>query len=217
MQISEKIIDRIKKLLELASSPNENESKLAMEQAQKLMERYSISSIETEGASAKTIERSEYQLPIGIPRSPALLRQLPIIADCIGNIFGCFASMTPTATYLNGFFANVRMTSYALDCILNQAQVEYREGYKKAKSITFSHGFWEGFTRRLRERFTQLAEVGNALVVYDPIQAAKANLKTALIKGISASEAAYTHGANVADSVQIRKPIAHGDSGKLLS
>lgn len=220
----DKIVEKIKKLLALASSPNENEAQLAMERAQSLMAEYCIQENQFFDRNSLNVTFREsvifelYTSPFNASRG--LQKELPQIVHTIGRIFGCMCMIwRPTLEYrIYGFKTNIEITKYTIDAILNQARIDYQIGYRKARTISFDESFWKAFAIILRERFQKHVEESTGLVIYDAV---RAKIKE-LSKGIYISHngtdsiAGVKAGQLSGSSVSIHPGIKVGNQGNLL-
>ena len=176
----EQQIDKIKKLLELSSSPNEHEATLAYAMAVKLMEKYCLSFVDLETEQeAKKIVQVIY-IPPKI--TSGLIDALPGLVMSIGPKFGvyCLVSKRYRTISLVGFATNCEVVKHALDCIINQGLVDFRIGYSKERSISFGPSFWLGFREMIFRRFTTSNEesASKAMVVYDAVKEYMASFST---------------------------------------
>lgn len=177
MTQAEKVTEKIKKLLELATSPNEHEARRAMEMAQKLMIQFNIDEVDlnTANVSEQIIQENydnELFNRIGVRE------QLPRITKTIGRIFGVFALFNRRGTgvisevLLFGYPTNLKVAKYALDSILQQGALEYKAVYRANRSTLGGLEFWDGFAYGLQRKFESFSskEANSALVVYDPVE-----------------------------------------------
>jgi hypothetical protein len=122
-----KMIEKIKKCLALSSSSNEHEAASALRQARKIMEAYSISSIEIEAGQAeewRSMSRS---------RSTPALWETELV-NRLANAFGCevlFAS-GPGIWQFVGCGGNPEIVQYAFDVLYRQI-LRARRQYIKTK------------------------------------------------------------------------------------
>ena len=215
--IEDKIIDKIKKLLALSASPNENEAQLALEKAQKLMADYCISRNKLYSFEKPLEVISKLYNPPFHP-SRGLQKELPHIAGTISRIFGCMGLIQGNRPAIYGFQTNIEIVQYTLDTILNQAIIDYRIGYAKARSITFDESFWKAFSTALMMRFLKHITEGNGLIIYDPVRAHINSLTLGVWNNKTGtdSQSGSDYGQNAGDSVQIVSGIKSGNQGGLL-
>lgn len=222
------LVERVKKLLSLASSPNENEAKLAMQKAQELIAKYCIDLSDTN--NVEDIIEEPYECPV---KSPALQEHLPYISFTIAGIFSCTslikgssftqAILRSKQIFLVGYKTNILITKHALDSILNQLNAEFKRQYKIEKSIGFSTAFWLGARDQICKRFkpeSKVGKEGTGIVLYDKV---KDYINTkypnlGIYKGESHSnyKEGIAAGIKAGDEVSIRPGVQIGNQGKLL-
>lgn len=216
-----KVVDKIKKLLELAGSPNESEAKLAYSRARDLMAKYCVDvSLEDSGLTPEVV-----QLPYNNPlRGAAVAEHLPYIALAIGRPFGVYVLITRQhGIKLVGFKLNCELVAYALDSVLNQCQADFRKEFAKYRTITFSTNFWRGVRASLELRFASPAESDSnevGLTVYDPVKKYMDQFTAGKYQpGLEASGiAGLNAGAQAGASVSIRQGVSSVvQNGSLLS
>lgn len=217
----EKIIEKIKKLLELAASPNENEARLAYNRAKDLMAKYSVD-ITAEDTKSKEIVELVYIPDFKSPNS--LWDYMPQIALAIVKPFGVFVLMHNWANKNSrkmkfvGFKTNIEVAEHAVDCIVNQCLADFRLKFAEERSMAFAPAFWSGVARALTARFAQSSVNETGLVVYDPVKKFMEKYKPAEFLGANSNaENAARAGFESGNSAQIRSGITTGNQGKLLS
>lgn len=218
---SEKVIERIKKLLELATSPNEAEAKLAMEQAQKLMARHSVNMSDLNDSDEIQIVTESYENPSAFAKQ-GILEQTSSIISTIAPIFGVQAfvklrQQEIRSFNLVGYPTNIKVAKYAIDAIIQQGIVEARQKYKEYRTTTFGVSFWSGFASGLYRKFSPYRDTSNGLVVYNKVKQwidenTSGNHQTRLNQGI-----AYNAGFDAGQRAQIRSGLEAKNEGKLLS
>lgn len=218
------VIEKIKKLLELASSANkeDHERKLAMDRAQALMVKYSVSEAELAEKENRSLEivQEEYFNPTLLKQG--VIQVIPSIIAVITPIFGVYGMAQtiggkPAKFVLVGFKTNVDIARYALDSILAQGVATIRAEYKKYRTITFSVSFWSGYLIGLTEKFKTNLSNSKDIVVYDRVKQFLKNI--AGDKPISAdltSGIAYQTGYEAGLEAEIRKPIEQTNNKLLL-
>ena len=162
--------DKIRKLLDLAGSPNEHEAKLAMDRARELMAKYSIILYDEDGEKVKpTVICQVYAPPVRL--NNANFKYTTSIVFTIGKHFGVYPLIhNRNQIKLYGFKTNISLACYAFDAIFNQLNAAFRLGYSKERSITFSEAFWYGAAQSIARKFELKVAVSEALVVYDPVR-----------------------------------------------
>jgi hypothetical protein len=213
----EKVIEKIKKLLELAASPNENEAQLAYRRAQDLMVKYCVSLRDTE-EKPETIVQIPYELKI--KKVSGLQDVLPFVALAVGKQFGVYVLVQKfdQPILLVGFPTNITVVAHALDCILNQCMIDFRKGFAEYRSVSFAPAFWKGVQSALKRRFEQKEVSETGLVVYDPVKKYMEQFKASRPWGSvdAASEAGAQAGFAAGTSAQIRPGVNANYGGKLL-
>lgn len=161
--------EKIRKLLDLASSPNEHEAKLAMDRARELMAKYCITLEDT--VETKPIVTSlDYTPPIRL--NNANFKYTTMIVNTLSKHFGVIPTiMNGNQLHVYGFSKSLKLAFYAFDTIFNQLNAAFRVGYSRERSITFSEAFWFGAAQSIHRKFKLEVTEYNALTVYDPVKA----------------------------------------------
>ena len=118
-----------------------------------------------------------------------------------------------------GFPTNIEMCRYVLDSVFAQGYTEYKEGYKRDRSITFAESFWHGFSDKLVERFKENSQQAEELVVYDPVRNYFNEItmgRSIMMSFSSSNKAGVEAGNSAADKVQIRSGVGASQKGNLL-
>lgn len=217
----EKIIGQIKKMLALSTdaSTTEHERAMALNRAQNLMAKYSISLTEEKSISELVVQ-VEYKTNLQL--SPYLQR-IEILALTIAPIarhFGAYVSYNKALgnIFLFGFRVNCQVATHAIDTLLAQGLSDYRREYAKYRTTGFAITFWTGFGQGLDQRFAQLdAESSAALVVYDSVKVEFAKrTKVSRIKVATSNAKGILLGKESALTAQLRKGVEVGNAGKQL-
>lgn len=218
---SNKVIDQIKKLLALASSPNENEAKLAFQRAQELMLKHNIDS-----GAINDRERildinldsiSEYYPPNFKP-ALAYHKWEPWILTSVMHIFGTWTLIhslkgSVTSYNLHGFPTNIDIALYTFGVVVQQGQSEFRKGYLKHRSITYAEGYWAGFVKAFTDRYKdEIARSMNNLIYADIAAIVEAKNPKAFTTSID-SAIGYGYGEEIGGNVTIRPGV--GGAGKV--
>ena len=116
------LIEKIKKLLALAASPNENEAQLAMSKAQELMAKYCINIIEEKDL---VITSEIYYTNVKLP-----FAELIYISNVISRIFGCITIIS-NVIEMHGYSTNIKIVKFSIDSVLAQASIELKVIIKK--------------------------------------------------------------------------------------
>lgn len=172
----EKLIEKIKKLLALSTSDNIEEASRAMEAAQKLMERYTISSFDLENKERKEEITKRFCSLAGFTNgNDQMLENLQQVFSTIGAIYGCVYLIDCSGRIRFGlvgigFPTNLEIAEYSISLILEHGRTEYKREYKKNPSFNFAPRFWQGFSIGIQAKFGKIADVGKGMIVYDPVK-----------------------------------------------
>lgn len=217
-----KIIERIKKLLELASSANkeDHERKLAMERAQDLMIKHSINENDLANETGKELEIVEEEYFNESFLKQGVIPVLPNILATIPPIFGVYGMVHTLGGKshkftLVGFKTNIQIAKYAMDSILTQGIITARIEYKKFRTITFGMSFWSGYAIGLQQKF--LPNTEKNMVVYDRVKAFIDSISQDKVSGNLTDGIAFATGHQAGLEAEIRKPIEQANTGKLLN
>jgi len=217
----EKIIEKIKKLLELTTSDNENEASHAMETAKRLMLKYSLN--ETNFLETNSVpEIIESQYSSSYFQKPGLKESMPRILAVIAPIFGCQAFVRVDISgfksyHLLGFKTNIEITKFALDSLLAQGNIDARREYRKFRTVTFGLSFWRGFADGLKVKFAKEKSNEIGLELYDKVKEKLDSITTGTIDTAKEDGVARESGFQSGISSQIRSGINTSNSGKLLN
>lgn len=172
--------DKIRKLLDLASSSNEHEAKLALDRARELMAKYCITLGESE-ATKPTVISKDYIPPIRL--SAANFKYSTMIVGTLSKHFGVMPLIYRGNTIrIYGFESNLKLAFYTFDSIFNQLQAAFKIGYSKERSITFTEAFWYGAAQGISRKFALDEKIEKGLIVYDPVRAEIERLKTGIFE-----------------------------------
>jgi Protein of unknown function (DUF2786) len=223
-----KVIERIKKLLELTTSPNEAEAKLAMEQAQKLMAKHSIDVADLkEHAAGPEIIRSEYwneafnRFGVWDAMTQILITIPPIFG--VYCVVSHMKHLSPTQKDrskrfdLVGFSANIEITRFALDSLLAQGLADARSEYKKYRTVGFGQSFWSGFASAIAQKFGPAKETSKGIIVYDKVRNYINSIASGSYESKSFSGEAYSSGHSAGMKAELRKGLESKNTGKLLN
>jgi len=201
----EQVIEKIKKLLALAASPNEHEAKSAMEMAQRLMSEYSVGINDT----VEQVTSSEYLPPFMSQTNGIFIMQ--VIATVAG-VFNVAVLAKNTGKVIPdikafkffGYETNIIVAKHACDCVIQQGRLDYLEAFKKAKfEITFSVGFWKGFSETIKARFRSMWKLDDAISLQ--LIGAKGIMTLSPVAGNSVDS--YRAGTESGSRVQIRPGV----------
>jgi hypothetical protein len=212
--MNESLIEKVKKLLALAASPNENEAKLAMSKAKDLIAKYCLD-LSQENKTEDIIE-SVYTFS---KTTPSMEHLLPMICLAVTKQFGVYVLIQgrvhPTIKFV-GYRTNIEVAKHAADCILNWGFSDYRRLYKLYRTISFGQGFWEGFARGVAERFKDPPEKQElALVVYDAVKRYMEKFETANLN-LTGQLLGQNEGRKSGTDAQLHPGMNTGNTGNLL-
>ena len=226
-QANQVIIEKIKKLLELASTANENDAErtLAMQKAKDLMIKNSLSEYEISQIEEKdlVIIRKEWSHEAlgkqGVPNViNAILGLIPPIFGAHCLVFTTDVERKNVSHYeIVGLASNVEIAIYALDSLMTQGLMSAREEYKKHRTINFGMSFWSGFSIGLDKKFGDLTRSEKGIVPYDKVKEYMKHISDG-----NAPQADYQNGIgmqagmNAGMNAEIRKAINTESNGKLL-
>ena len=213
------IFEKVKKLLELAASPNEHEARLAFLKAQELIAKHSLNMAENNNTEG-IVER-EYTLKI--PPSSGFIETFPEIAHTISQPFGVYILVSfrnrhiPYKIKLVGFPTNTQVAEYTIDCVLNQCFSDLSCGLQRKSLLGFAHNFWKGVSKALNLRFRVDSINEKGIIVYDRVKQymdrfSSYNFLRTQVDGKSGLE----EGLRSGESAQLRPGIVSTQSGKLL-
>lgn len=166
----ETLIETVKKLLALASSPNAHEAQLAMKRAQDLIAKYSIEI--NDAGNEPVVEAIFSYANLAYGSMTAGHEIIRVIAP----IFGCHAMRTSSTftTHLFGFKTNVQVALHASHCIINQLNEELKKIQQGKGEVRpgffgpdFIHDYWLAATSMIYKRFAEQVKVGEGIVVYN--------------------------------------------------
>lgn len=214
----DRVLERIRKLLALAGSANQNEAEVAMRRAHELMLRHNI-----EHAAQRTFEVRH----LGDPRR----RGTRVEADIAGllSLF-FFVQVIRIPVYLPreakyghvyeiaGTHANVEMASHVWAFLLATAARlwdEHRRSHRGRDRLSYQCGVVRGFAEKLKAERTEL--VGTGLVWRGDSQLdeffGKRNPRVVTRSRTIRLDGAHAAGREAGRSVVLHKPVADGPSG----
>lgn len=219
--MNQKLIDKIKKLLALGSSPVKAEAELALQRAKELMETYGISLIES---NREAIVEQCYEYSEGQNNADFQISLISIAAS-IAPVFHCMVFIRMNRPLIVGFETNVEITKHALDCILHSLWYDYRKLRKENRSLVFSLNFWTGAKQGIHEKFSPKSTDSRSeygIVLYDQvsqyIKEKYPNMGFWIAqKPRTESTTGFSEGRASGSSAQIKPGIRSGFGGKLLN
>lgn len=161
------LVERIRKLLSLAESDNENEATQAMAKAQELMAKHNIELKEVENKMSEVIEKAtgEYTMK----------KWVFTLASVIAENFRCecfFRGWRTRKTVFIGFEEDVEIASLLYNATVNFIEKSSNKQYRKFKKLgmntqgvkqSYAMGFIKGLNRKFEEQKSQNQEWGLVL------------------------------------------------------
>lgn len=168
MKDIEKIITKIKNLLDLANNnPNENEALAASLKAQELLAKYNIEMADVEDTDFFEREIVEQEADLGKNQSK---KWKAILASVIANNFYCkvFTQDKGKHIFFYGYHEDVKVATEVFETLFSvgnklarKKYYEYRKAGKSTKGImnAYLYGFVEGIKEALEKQSTALMVV----------------------------------------------------------
>ncbi|MFO8090481.1 MAG: DUF2786 domain-containing protein [Desulfatiglandaceae bacterium] len=161
MQENNRMLEKVRKLLSLARSANENEALLAMQKANQLIEKYNIERIEEnrkEGFVYAIINHKRKRIE-NYQRRICLILQEHFFVDVVyANLYDPIARETHRTIELLGTSENVRIAEYVYHFLMNQMEILWKS-HRRRKTTTlpknkrsYRLGVLEGFHGKLDEQ-----------------------------------------------------------------
>jgi len=155
-----RILEKVRKLLSLAGSPNENEALLAMQKANELIEKYNIERIEQnrETGFIYSIINHKRKRIENYQRRICLILQEHFFVDVVySNLYDPIARETHRTIELLGTAENVRITEYVYHFLMNQMELLWKSHQRKKTTFlknkrSYRLGVLEGFHGKLDEQ-----------------------------------------------------------------
>jgi len=142
------IKNKIRKLLALSKSPNENEAAAALEKANKLMEEYSLDETEIHFESAGVKSTKTYTL------------WRTIIANAVTWLYGCYSyrDQDTGERIFSGESLDVFMASEMFAYLTKAIERCAKTNIRKNAKYKFRQSFKTGMARRIYDRIMQLGK-----------------------------------------------------------
>jgi hypothetical protein len=225
---TDKLINKIKKLLALGESNNVHEASLALQRARKLMDEHKISISDIE--ISKIVEHeSQYG---AFKKTPDYVMYL---VNTVALLFQCRTMYTTryhetkksgyyrTTPIFVGFDPMPEIASYTYKVLYkqmmdarNQLTFYGSKKYKTWKKDSFCYGWvlgvYENIKHMVPERIMMEVESDSGLVKIDPIKTYIDNITTTTLKtrtNNSVDELSYNKGQEEGSKVQINKAVNH--------
>lgn len=161
MDYKSKHIERVRKLLALSASSNENEAKVALQRAEKIMEKYAISYID--------LGKAESGTGIFVTNSKTRDKWKVNLYGSIGYILGCASIFRinenqKMAITFYGKKPNIEMAIYLCEVVTHAVNTQWKK-YRKDNDIAsdayhrnrFYLSFSEGISRTIVDMFQGMA------------------------------------------------------------
>lgn len=208
----QRIIDRIQKLLALATSPNENEARLAAERASELLLRHNLSMQQIKAQPGAELDGYVEHIAYDAPRRLTEQKYiLPIIAT---HFFVKIVRVRrlkngPVQFVFLGKEVNVQIATYVHDFLLSKFP-ELWAAYKAAHTVrgdsksSYYTGLAAGITAQLETKRQAVQTETGLIVMDDP------NIERFLAKVIPNTKTAAGWRHNVSDEDAVNAGMEHG-------
>lgn len=171
-------ITKIRNLLDLAESPNENEARAALLKARELMAKYKISEQNLEDADKQEVVRKLTGITYSERRDPWIAELGYVVAE--HHCCKCIASKQKgKQTKETGFIGLadditvcMEVFKYAVDCVISHTKVLRTTGGTNA-----ANGYGFGFVTGLKDAYDNQREYGLILVVPETVNDAIKGLR----------------------------------------
>jgi hypothetical protein len=226
--MDEKILDKIKKLLSLSNSPNENESQLAMLKAQELMVKHRLS---MKDVLASEIKEEIIEKDTGVSFTHAKWKAH--LAGLLADNFRCYYFFKRYRTNFVVFFGREEdveiccfIFKYAVDCIYKEVKKLQRQSQKEGRPETgiendYSLGFLLGLRHRFEEQKKANQEWGLVLVKDPEVVKSYENIQFKSSKdtsmGFKGRSSAFRKGQEDGKNFDISNKLNEGNERKNLA
>lgn len=206
----QELIDKIQKLLSLATSPNEHEAQIASKKAQELLIKYNLSELDVKKEAQEYKAQSEYIFR----KSP----ELKFIYQILCKHFFVEIVYHGREVVFHGTDENIEVANYIKSFLCEAFKRLYRQA---AKENGWRHGtkrnsFYLGLFKGLNDKLTEQKEamgVGNELMIVNVklkkhVHGLYDNLRPGKQRGIRADNNAFAQGYEHGRNLNISKGIA---------
>lgn len=236
---SERLLEKIRKLLALASSSNEHEAALAMNRARELFAKYNLEHAERSEFVHLVISTGSKRMEIHVKKILSILISHFFVEVISGTTFDVRSGEQHRMFEIIGRRENVLMAEYVYYFLLKQSDLLAEEllrahGVRSSKISrkSFRLGVLQGFREKLRaaEMPTTSAPESNALnhalvafqsdrQLQDYIETVYRRLRTTRQGSHTIDSAAFRSGKVAGQKLTLNKPVSgsSGSLGKLLS
>lgn len=210
------IKSKIKKLLALSKSPNENEAALALKKATELMAQYKINESEFSGYTMKSVKATK-----------RYVEWRAIVANAVENLYATYHYRNVNTGEFIFYgeeldvFMSTEMFSYLIKTIDRMAKQNIRKNAK----YRFRQSYRSGLASRLYDR---IEELGQKCSWCNPEELAKAKqeisdyvhnyreLSTSTAKNVRVNMKAWCRGSFDADGISLNRQM-NASHGRLIS
>lgn len=222
------VLTRLRKVLSLADSPNENEAQAAVQKARHMLLRYNLDvvALDAQRAFARRAlgavkgRRASYELWLSL-----ILQEFFFVETIWAETYIAERDQRASVLEIYGTDANLDMATYVYDYLL-QLLPGLWKAYRCACGLDSNRerqrywsGVLEGFYHKLRQRDERARSQGGALVRWQGDSQLRAyyehvnpRVRVRYGRGVRASEA-YRAGFAEGQNVEIRRPLERGDAG----
>ncbi len=226
------IIEKVKKLMALAQSANENEAQLAMERVQHLFAKYNLEQqdlLENQGFAHRFIYLGKQKSTAWERRATGILLEHFFVRVILVPVFDPMANRNLLTIELIGRPENVTMAEYVFRFLMNQTEALLRQKQKmdptmKGKNKTWYRlGVLDGFDSRLKAPKVVTDPSNNvvhrALLAFEQDPKLQNYVSTIYPRLGSARSVfvrfgdAYSDGQSAGQKLVLHKPIEHKQGG----
>lgn len=229
-EANEKIALRVKKLLALATSSNEHESKIAMAKAMELCTTHNLSIQYVESVGEKETEDDKFvRHDVEVGRVPY---EYKLVAPIIRDFFYVNPVLLNGKTFaFIGRESNVEIGMYVFEFLATKflsLWLEYRTAMKKAgrnvsggMKIEFMNGLQVGFMRKLRDSRAEFKQEQALTIIDEKLKAAVENeiggVKLLGVSKFAGFAEARRSGEAKGREIQLNHGVKEGVANKALS
>tara|TARA_Y100001978_G_scaffold25439_1_gene21783 strand:+ start:992 stop:2074 length:1083 start_codon:yes stop_codon:yes gene_type:complete len=218
----DRLLQRLRKVLSLSQSPNENEAEVAVAKARHMLLRYNVDVVSLDAerhfgrrslGPAKG-RRASYELWLSL-----ILQDFFFVETIWAETYIPARNQSATVLEIYGTDANIEMAAYVYDYLTGLMEPLW-VAYRRAESLTSNRerqrywsGILEGFYRKLREREAVARKRNEALVRWQGDEKLRAyyryvnpHVRVRYGRGVRSSEA-YQAGLEKGRQVEIRRPL----------
>jgi predicted SprT family Zn-dependent metalloprotease len=221
----EKVLDRIRKLLALAESPNQHEAETAAASAQRLMLKYNLEVNQRTGMadfSVRMIGPISGRVHEHQRRLSHILNSYFFVKVIWAHAYRPLDATWGTCIEATGTVPNLMMAEYVYDFLVATgerlwADYKKKHGIKENRDrLTFLAGIMVGFAKKLAEQEKSFTKEGLVWVpqaaLDDYYQRRHPRIRTYSAGGRTRNSA-YHHGAAAGSQIVLHKPVHESSSG----